>query len=122
MLTNAPKYEKFKSFSAVLAVVDMPESPNAGLNFSGYDVGMFQVIPSGAANVTVEIMEWSEGAGTFISASPISTFAGLGAGIPFAFTIPANGRILYPRVAVMAAGTCDIWAAGHRVGDISGGL
>ena len=91
---------------------------SAGLNFAGFDTAMFNIIPAGTGNPTIEIMVWSPAANKFVSANPVSTFAGVGADIPYHFTVPALGRVLYPRVSVLASGSVTIEAAGYRAGSI----
>lgn len=113
---NSPENSLFGTFDAVEAISAIPEFSTKGLNFGSYDIGIFVVTPSGGANPTIEIVAWDPLGEQWISANPKAEFAGLGADIPFTFAVPAYGRILYPRVAVLAAGSVSISACGYAPG------
>lgn len=114
----APKYTILRD--AVNAVdISNPTSLTAGLNFAGYDKALFQVIPSGGANPSIEVLSWSEDAGVFISENPLFTASGLGVNIPYGFTMSAYGRVLWVKITTLAAGLVNVLAAGRRLGDIS---
>lgn len=111
----------FKPFSIDIAAVQSlaGKSAKVGLNFSGYDVALFSVVPSVTANPTIEIMVWDPVSETWVSTNPISTFAGIGAGLAYQIAFNAYGRIIYPRVHTLAAGTVSISQAGRIHGTFS---
>lgn len=111
----------FKPFSVGVAAAETltGKAATAGLNFSGYDVALFDIVPSGGANPTIEVMVWSPSAEAWVSTNPASTFVGLGVDIPHQIAFNAYGRILYPRVSVIGAGSVSISAAGRIHGAFS---
>jgi hypothetical protein len=102
--------------TAVESVGGLPGDLNSGLNFSGYDVAMFTVYPSGGALPTIEVMVWDTVTEAWISAAPKAEYAANAADEPFTFTVPAHGRGFYARVSVLAAGSVDIGAMGRANG------
>jgi hypothetical protein len=114
---KSPDSQLWRSgIDAVEAVGSLPETINSGLNFSGYDVGMFYVYPTGGAQPTIEIMVWNSETSKWISTVPAATFTGPAVDTEFTFTVPAYGRGLYARVSAIGAGSVSISAAGHTSG------
>lgn len=111
----------FKPFSTGLTAAETltGKPAKAGLNFSGYDVALFSVVPSGGANPTIEIMVWDPTAEAWVSTNPVSTYAGIGADTPYQISFNAYGRVLYPRVHTIAAGEVSISQAGRIHGGFS---
>lgn len=115
---DAPNFKPFSiDVSSVESLTGQPAK--AGLNFSGYDVALFSVVPEGGANPTIEIMVWDPVSETWVSTNPVSTFAGIGANTAYQIAFNAYGRILYPRVHTIAAGTVSISQAGRIHGAFS---
>lgn len=114
-------HRTFKKFRENIIAVDVsvPTEKSAGLNFAGYDIAMFQVIPSGGANPNIEVLSWSPTAGTFISANPVAVKAGAGVDVPYEFTVSAYGRTFWVMVTGGAIGSVQIDAAGRLTGDIN---
>lgn len=116
-VTAAPKYSIHRNG---ITAADGAASTNErdGESFAGYDLGIVQIIPSGGANPTVELMVWSEAAGKFISANPAASKTGLGADTPYEFTFTAAGRKFWVMVTALAAGSVDVYVAGHRTASV----
>lgn len=115
--TKSPQYQAFR---LDVDAVDVSPVTNKrfGLACSGYDIAMFQIIPSGGADPTIEILSWCEAAGRFISVNPVATSVGLGADEPFEVTVSPYGRVLYVSVTALAAGSVDIYSSAYNVGDL----
>lgn len=112
---------KFTKVRDAIDAVDAsnPTNENVGVNFAGYDIAMFNIIPSGGANPSVEILVWSPTAGKYISASPAITHAGAGADTSYSITEFAYGRNLFVKITALAAGSVHIEAKGRRTGDVN---
>lgn len=89
----------------------LPDDVHA-LNLAGYELAHVQVIPSGGADPSIEVMFWSDGAGTFISAAPKLATAGQGVDTPYEVTVSVAGRRMFVAITDIAAGSCDIHVAG----------
>ena len=112
---DSPKYSTHRE--AVTAVDASPSTKQAeGINYQGYDYALFQVIPTGGANPSIELMEWSDEANSFISANPKFELTGLGIDTPYSFTSLALGRILWVRVSALLAGSVNIVYSGKMSG------
>jgi hypothetical protein len=117
-VSDTPRYSIHRSGVTVIDPTPSDKETEAS-NFSGFDIACFQVIPSGGASPTVEVMEWSEIAGSFISANPKFIVTTLGVDTPYAFTVTAAGRKLWVMVTAIVGGSVDIYAAGRQTGRIS---
>jgi hypothetical protein len=84
----------------------------AGINMRGYEYAHIQVVPTGGANPSVEVLVWSPGADRFIAIVTPVTQAGVGVDTPYEFTFSALGRHILVRVTSLAAGTCDVYVSG----------
>lgn len=115
---DAPDFKPF-SIGITAAQVLTGKPATAGLNFSGYDVALFSVVPSGGANPTIEVMVWDPVSVKWIATNPASTYAGAGADTPYQIAFNAYGRKLYPRVHTIAAGSVSISQAGRINGAFS---
>jgi len=87
------------------AAVDSTDSDEQahGMNMHGFRFANIQVVPNTGANPTTEVMFWSEAAEKFIKANTAIIKAGLGANIPYEYSVEANGRIIWVKVTVGAA-------------------
>jgi hypothetical protein len=83
-------------------------------NLAGYDLAHVQVIPTGGANPSIEVMFWSEAASMFVSAAPKLTTAGQGVDTPYEVTVPVAGRRMLVSITAIGAGSCDIYVAAFR--------
>jgi len=95
-----------------------PSKMKSGSNFQGYDIGIFQIIPSSGSQPTIEILAWCEELSTFISSSPAATWTASAAGEPFEFTFSPYGRAVWARVtSVGGVGeSVSVWASAHAIG------
>ena len=66
-----------------------------GINMGSYRVANVQVVPGPTSNPTATVLWWSEAAGAFIQEHTPIVRAGVGAGVPYEFTVEPNGRIMY---------------------------
>ncbi len=68
---------------------------NHGINMGAYRLVNIQVVPGPTSNPTATVYWWSEAASAFVQEHTPITRAGLGVGVPYEFTVDANGRIMY---------------------------
>jgi hypothetical protein len=83
-----------------------------GINTSYHNKANIQVIPSGGANPTVEVMWWSETADSFISEHTALEKAGIGVNTPFEFSVDCLRRTMFVAITALTAGTVDILVSG----------
>lgn len=101
-----------------IAVVDAGNITNKkkGINCGAYRYANIQVVPlTGAGNPTVEVLFWSEKAGKFIKAHTALTKAGIGAGVPYEFTVECNGRIMFVFVTGTLTGGVNVYVSGYEL-------
>jgi hypothetical protein len=114
----APEYALHRKDVAAVqnpaALAAVPKT--SGMNFRDRDVALVQVVPSGGANPTVQVMYWSEAAGQFVNEHTPIVKTGVGANTPYEFEVAARGRILYVGVTAIAAGVVDVHMAGYNIG------
>jgi len=113
----APKYMYHRTATAVDVVANLTRAH--GVNAGMYRFAHVQVIPSGGAAPAVEIYWWSEAAGKFIKDQAVLAKAGLGANVPFEFSIDARGRIFAVVFTTLAAGSVDVYVAGFQHEQVS---
>lgn len=111
----APRYAKHRTVEDAADGLPVTLTTKGhGLNCQGRRFVNFQVVPTpAAANPSVEVLFWSEAAGHFISANTPIAKAGIGAGLPYEFTVEAHGRILFCRVTagIAASQVVEIYAS-----------
>lgn len=107
----APSYVKHREGVAALDAA-APTEKKQGINAARYKKAHVQVVPSGGANPTVEVLFWSDVAGKFIKGHTALTRAGIGADTPFEFTFDVEGRIFFVMVTALAAGAVTVAVAG----------
>jgi hypothetical protein len=117
-VSDTPLYSIHRSGVTVIDAA-VPTVETAGSNFSGFDTACFQIVASGGANPTIEVMEWCEAAEKFVSQNPKVTAAGLGVNTTYSIATPAHGRKLWISVTTIVGGAVTIYAAGRRNGSIS---
>lgn len=66
-----------------------------GMVMAEFKTAIIRVVPTPTANITVQAMFWSASSGRFIPANPALQQAGVGAGVPYDYTIEVNGRVLF---------------------------
>lgn len=89
---------------AVTAVDSLPiTDKNMGVNGSGYDEGLANLLVGVGGGVTFEVLYWSELAGAFISESAPVTFT-VAASSGMAAQFPIKGRRFFIAVTANAAG------------------
>jgi len=87
-----------------------------GINCGAYRVANIQVVPlTAAGNPDVQILFWSEKASKFIRAHTDITKTGVGAGVPYEFTIECNGRIIFVFVTGTLTGGVDVYVSGYEL-------
>lgn len=111
---KAPGYARHRdAVSAVDALATVPQEH--GINMDGHEWANIQIVPEGGANPTVAVSWWSAAAGVFIQEHVPISKAGVGVNVPFEFSIPANGRIMFVAVTAITAGTTSVYVSGHDV-------
>lgn len=81
------------------------ESQGEGINCAGHKHLLVNVVPSESADPDVEVLFWSPAASAFISNNPPLAYGGMGAGVPYSFSVQAYGRLAF--VAVTAGVVAD---------------
>lgn len=114
--TRAPLYAFHKRVNAAEAGGPYTEV-NHGVNMGTYAKANVQVVPDpvdGAGDLPVaRILFWSAAAGQFIAPSTALTFGPPVAGVPFEFTVEANGRIMYIEITGATLDGTDVYVSGH---------
>lgn len=110
----APNYALHRD--AVTAADTLPETERShGINMASHSHAHIQVVPSGGANPSVGVQWWSEVAGAFAQEQVPIVKAGVGADVPYEFTIESRGRIMFVPVTTIAAGAVSVYVAGYNV-------
>lgn len=116
-LSHAPVYVEHRhGVVAVDGLVATLTNPALGIACPGYEQAHVQVVPSGGANPSVEVLVWSDAAGHFIN--PVGTEfvqAGTGVNTSYEFTVPVRSRLFFVRVTAIAAGSCSVFVAGSEL-------
>lgn len=108
-VTKSPAFVAYRS--GIIAAESGPFSVEAhGINCANYKEVMFNVIPSGGANPNITMYVWSESADQFILLNPTVTFTGAGVNTPYSIVFDCRGRVVFPAVTTLAAGSVDIEA------------
>jgi len=111
-IDKTPNYVLYREgLAAVDAVFDKIDK---GIHTSHYQTALIQVVPTATANPTVEVRWWSAGASLFVKEHTAIVKAGIGAGIPYEFTVSCHGRIMMVAVNVLAAGSAKIYVCGSE--------
>lgn len=85
-----------------------------GINCGSYRFANIQVVPyTGTPNPTVEVLFWSEKASKFIHANTALSKTGIGAGVPYEFTVECNGRLMFVFVTGTLTGGVDVYVSGY---------
>jgi hypothetical protein len=107
---KAPNYFSYRVVEEkdTLPIIDK----NLGINSATYHKAHIQVVPDEDANPTVEVLFWSEALGAFVQEHTKIEKAGVGAGVPFEFTIDCLGRIFFVAVTTMTEGSTEILVSG----------
>ena len=123
MAASPNRSPNYRVYRTGVAAAEIPAaiaavSKDSGINMSMYEYANVQVLPSAGANPSVEVYWWSEKAGKFIKEHTAIAKAGIGANVPYEFTVQCLGRIMYVAVTAIAAGSTDICVAGflHEAG------
>lgn len=91
---------------------------DSGVNAGGYREVHVQVLPSGGANPTVDIAWWSSALGQFVVEQTPITKTGMGANVPYEFTIQPKGRIFFVAVSNLSLGQVDIYCSGFGLDNL----
>lgn len=90
------------------------------ISMANYAYAHIQVIPQllSDANPTVKVYWWSETLGKFVQENPTLVKVGVGANIPYEFTVECRGRRMLVLVSVLATGVVDaIMVGGFEIED-----
>ena len=116
--TQAPGSKLYRTVTAndSLPVTDKKQ----GLNCGQYNSINVEIVPT-SDNPTVTVQTWSETAGRFIQDHTAFTRAGLGAGIPYTFSYPCDGRLVFIGVTGgSGAGNTKISVSGFDMAEGTG--
>lgn len=83
----------------------VPTSRANGMNMAGFKEAKIQVVPK-AGNPTpdIEVLEWSNEAGTFVSFATAKTASAPAANTPYAYECEVNGAVIWVQVSGTMAG------------------
>lgn len=116
---KAPEYAIHREdISAVEAVANFVKGD--AINMANYKYAHIQVLPTPTsdANPTVTVYWWSEALSKFVQENPTLTRAGVGANIPYEFTVECKGRRMLVLVTTLALGSVDaITVSGFEIND-----
>lgn len=114
---GAPRYARHRSgvTGADAAIIT---DRKVGINMTEYTHAHIQVIPTGGANPTVEVLWWSEAANRFIEEHTNISKAGGGVNAPYEFTVDCRGRIMFVRFDLLTGGTCEVMVSGFHTSAI----
>jgi hypothetical protein len=111
--TQSPGYSLHRK--AITATDTLPvTNREIGINMKGYLRAHVQVVPSGGANPTVQVLWWSASASKFVQEHTPITRAGVGADTPYEFTVDCRGRMMLVAITTLAAGTVDVNVSGSE--------
>jgi hypothetical protein len=113
---SAPEYTFYRSVAAADTLTGIIDK-RLGMNMKGCKRAHIQIVPTPAsgANPTANVLWWSEGAGAFIQEQTAITKTGIGANLPYEFTVECRDRIMFVGLNPMASGTAKIYIAGADV-------
>jgi len=87
-----------------------------GLQTEDNEYVHFVVEPSGDANPSASVYYWeslaNDGDGMWVVDADFTTLTGAGANIPYAFSVPARGRVILVALTVIASGAVNVFASG----------
>jgi hypothetical protein len=114
---STPEYARHRDgVSAVENPITTPVTDSRrGMNMRGFLRANIQVIPSGGANPSVEVYFWSDEAGKFIRGHTTLARAGVGADVPYEFSIDVNSRIIFVAVTAIVAGAANVMVGGSEL-------
>lgn len=112
---QAPEYARHRTGVTALDGAAAIADRGRGINMAHQTHAHIQVVPSGAANPTIEVLWWSEEASQFIPEHTPLVKAGVGVAKPYEFTVEARGRILFVKVTAGAVGSVEILVSGFNV-------
>ncbi len=84
-----------------------------GCNASMYFYSHIQVIPDAGVNPNVAVWWWSDEADAFIQEHTPIAKTGVGAGVPYEFTIEPKGRIFFIQIAA-TTGAVNVMVSGFE--------
>lgn len=86
-----------------------------GINMGDHRFANIQIVPSGGANPTVEVLWWSEEAGQFISEHTALSFPPKGVNTPWETSVECRGRIMLVKLTTLSAGLVKVFVGGSSV-------
>lgn len=113
---HAPRYALYRDAISVADTITSITKKQC-INMEGHDKALIQVIPGAAANPTVAVYWWSDEAGRILQDNPAITKAGVGAGVPYEFSVDCCGRQMFVAVTTIADDPCKIAVAGYGIED-----
>ena len=110
----APDYALHRS--AVTSADSLPETERGhGINMASHTTAHIQVVPSGGADPSVEVLWWSEVAQEFVQEHISIERVGVGVDRPYEFDVDSRGRIMFVAITTIAAGAVDVHVSGYNV-------
>lgn len=99
--SSAPMAPRVALHRTAAAAVDtvIPAVSSAGINMAGYDVAIIHVVPiAGTPEPDIEVLQWSESAGTFVSFATAKTASAPAANTPYIYQTDVDGGIIWVKV------------------------
>ena len=93
---RAPGYALYREVDAADVMTNVVKKH--GCNAAMYKDVHIQIIPEAGVNPDIAVWWWSETADAFVQEHTPITKAGVGAGVPYEFSIQPKGRIFYVQV------------------------
>jgi hypothetical protein len=96
----------------------VPTTRASGMSMAGFKEGLVQVVPkAGNPTPNIEVLQWSNAAGKFVSFATAKTATAPAANTPYSYECDVNGTVIWIQVSgTMAANDIvDILVSGARL-------
>jgi hypothetical protein len=86
------------------ADVNPPAASSSGMSMRGYRFANVEVVPiAGNPSPNIEVLQWSESAGRFVSYSPAKTASAPAANTPYSAQFQVNDAVIWVKVTGIVA-------------------
>lgn len=94
-----------------------PIKASSGMNMAGYEKAIIHVVPkTGSPTPDIEVLQWSESAGKFVSFATAKSASAPGADTPYAYECDVFGSVIWVRVTgTISSATVDVLIAGAEI-------
>lgn len=89
-----------------------------GMVMAGFEKAIIRVLPTATADITIDIMFWSDEAGVagqFVAANPAIQRVGAGAGVPYDYVVDVYGKTIFVYITGTIGTGTKVQVAGFGV-------